>query len=82
MSLTREVFESATVCCKRLMYNWEPADINFKDIRDRISTTTLGYSFFPDPANNLSDVYLELFLRACVSPIDGLVKKHTEDQSS
>ncbi|KAH7142951.1 hypothetical protein B0J13DRAFT_636782 [Dactylonectria estremocensis] len=80
--LAREVCETATVRCKRLMYDWEPDDIDLQHIRDRISTTTPGYSFITDPANQLEGAYLELFMRACVSPIDGLLKMHTKDEST
>lgn len=80
--LAHKVCETATVCCKRLMYDWEPADIDLQHIRDRISTTTPGYSFVSDPANGLGGVYLDLFMRACVSPIDGLLKMHTKDKST
>ncbi|CAM1507685.1 Fc.00g073260.m01.CDS01 [Cosmosporella sp. VM-42] len=80
--LAHRVFEAASAQSKRLMYNWEPADIDLGNIRDRISTTTPGYSFLSDSANKLSDSYLDLFLRACISPIDGLLQRQGKDQST
>ncbi|KAH7114040.1 hypothetical protein EDB81DRAFT_702669 [Dactylonectria macrodidyma] len=72
--LARDVLKCATTRCKRLMYDWVPADIDLGHIRDRISTTTTGYSFVSDPMNALEGAYLELLTRAYVSPIDGLLK--------
>ncbi|KAH7173080.1 hypothetical protein DER46DRAFT_679212 [Fusarium sp. MPI-SDFR-AT-0072] len=68
--------------CKRLMYDWDPDYLDLADVRDRLSNTTNGYSFVSDPANKLEDAYLELFMRACISPVDGLLQKRGKDQSS
>lgn len=53
------------------MYDWEPGHIDLSHIQDRLSVTTPGYS--------LTDVYLELLLRACISPINGLLQAQGKD---
>jgi len=63
------------------MFNWEPVSPRLRDLRDRLSTSTVGYSFVSDPANNLQCEYLELFKRACQSPLDSLVTKDSSGQS-
>ncbi|KAL6405833.1 hypothetical protein AUP68_10972 [Ilyonectria robusta] len=80
--LARTALEAAIVRCKRLMYEWEPDEIDLRHIRDRISTTTQGYSFVTDPANGLESLHLDLFMRACISPIDGLLKTQSKREST
>ncbi|EXK26016.1 hypothetical protein FOMG_17377 [Fusarium oxysporum f. sp. melonis 26406] len=80
--LAREVLRSAMASCSRLMYDREPAHADLSQIRDRLSMTTPGYSFVSDPANKLTDAHLKLLLRACVSPIDGLLRAQGKDQST
>lgn len=80
--LAHTALEAATARCRRLMYEWEPDEINLRHIRDRISTTTQGYSFVTDPANGLEGLYLDLFMRVCISPIDGLLKTHSKREST
>ncbi|EWZ28507.1 hypothetical protein FOZG_17818 [Fusarium oxysporum Fo47] len=74
-SLAYEALKQASAHRKRLMYDWDPGDVDLANVRDRLSNTTNGYSFVSDPANGLEDAYLELFMRACVSPVDGLLRK-------
>lgn len=74
-SLAYEALKQASAHRKRLMYDWDPGDVDLANVRDRLSNTTDGYSFVSDPANGLEDAYLELFMRACVSPVDGLLQK-------
>ncbi|KAF4415206.1 hypothetical protein FACUT_13593 [Fusarium acutatum] len=81
-SLAHEVLRQASAHCKRLMYDWDPGDVDLANVRDRLSNTTNGYSFVSDPANGLEDAYLELFMRACVFPVDGLLRKQGRDQIS
>jgi hypothetical protein len=61
------------------MYDWEPPHIDLSLVRDNLSTTTPGYSFVSDPANKLTGAYPELLLRACISPIDGLLRVQGKD---
>ncbi|RKK78283.1 hypothetical protein BFJ68_g17903, partial [Fusarium oxysporum] len=80
--LAREVLRSVTASCSRLMYDWEPPHIDLSLIRDNLSTTTPGYSFVSDPTNKLTDTYPELLLRACISPIDGLLRVQGKDHGT
>ncbi|RKK10802.1 hypothetical protein BFJ66_g16872 [Fusarium oxysporum f. sp. cepae] len=80
--LTREVLRSATASCSRLMYDWEPPHTDLSLIRDNLSTTTTGYSFVSDPANKLTGAYPELLLRACISPVDGLLRLQGKDHGT
>ncbi|SCO06132.1 uncharacterized protein FFB20_12479 [Fusarium fujikuroi] len=80
--LAHEALSQASAHCKRLMYDWDPDYLDLADIRDRLSNATNGYSFVSDPANKLEDAYLELFMRVCISPVDGLLQKRGKDQSS
>ncbi|KAH6985327.1 hypothetical protein EDB80DRAFT_821764 [Ilyonectria destructans] len=80
--LSREALRQATIQCRRLMYEWEPADPDLGAIRDRLSTSTAGYSFVADPTNRLADAYLEVFMRACTSPVDGLLKAQSKSSST
>ncbi|RGP58116.1 hypothetical protein FSPOR_11930, partial [Fusarium sporotrichioides] len=80
--LAREVLRSVTASCSRLMYDWEPPYIDLSLIRDNLSTTTPGYSFVSDPTNKLTGAYLELLLRACISPIDGLLCVQGKDHGT
>ncbi|KAI7771118.1 hypothetical protein LZL87_013445 [Fusarium oxysporum] len=80
--LTRKVLRSATASCSRLMYDWEPPHTDLSLIRDNLSTTTPGYSFVSDPANKLTGAYPELLLRACISPVDGLLRVQGKDHGT
>ncbi|OAQ59779.1 hypothetical protein VFPBJ_11599 [Purpureocillium lilacinum] len=80
--LVHGVLEAATRVSQRLMYGWEPPEPDFRRIRDRLSTSTAGYSFVTDSANGLERAYLDIFSRACLSPIDGLLRKTKEGNSS
>ncbi|KAJ0130764.1 Uncharacterized protein HZ326_26137 [Fusarium oxysporum f. sp. albedinis] len=80
--LACEVLRSVTASCSRLMYDWEPTHIDLSLIQDNLSTTTPGYSFVSDPVNQLIDAYPELLLRACISPIDGLLRVQGKDHST
>ncbi|KAG7406289.1 hypothetical protein Forpe1208_v014519 [Fusarium oxysporum f. sp. rapae] len=79
--LAREALRQATTQCQRLMFDWEPADPDLSSFRDRLSTAKSGYSFVTDPANGLDDAYLDLFMRACTSSIDGMLKSRGQGQS-
>jgi hypothetical protein len=72
--LVRTVLQAASDLSRRLMYDWDPPKPDFTSIRDRLSTTSAGYSFVTDPANGLADTYLQLLRRACQAPIDGLLQ--------
>ncbi|KAF4446765.1 hypothetical protein F53441_9625 [Fusarium austroafricanum] len=80
--LAQEALRQATRQSQRLMYEWEPVEPDFKGIRDRLSMATTNYSFVTDPANGLADAYLELFMKACTSPMDGLLKTQTQGQGA
>ncbi|SPJ82463.1 uncharacterized protein FTOL_09868 [Fusarium torulosum] len=80
--LACKVLRSVTASCSRLMYDWEPTHIDLSLIRDNLSTTTPGYSFVSDPVNQLTDAYPELLLRACISPVDGLLQEQGQNQST
>lgn len=66
------VLERAKVCCKRLMYDWEPL-CDMTKVRDRLSNVINGYSFVSDPENNLSSAYMELSRLACLASCDGFL---------
>ncbi|KNB04657.1 hypothetical protein FOXG_06708 [Fusarium oxysporum f. sp. lycopersici 4287] len=80
--LACKVLRSVTASCSRLMYDWEPTHLDLSLIRDNLSTTTPGYSFVSDPVNQLTDAYPELLLRACISPVDGLLQEQGQNQST
>ncbi|KAK7583216.1 hypothetical protein V3481_012509 [Fusarium oxysporum f. sp. vasinfectum] len=80
--LACKVLRSVTASCSRLMYDWEPTHIDLSLIGDNLSTTTPGYSFVSDPVNQLTDAYPELLLRACISPVDGLLQEQGQNQST
>ncbi|RKK61043.1 hypothetical protein BFJ69_g17165 [Fusarium oxysporum] len=80
--LAREVLRSVTASCYSLMYDWEPPHVDLSLLRDNLSTTTPGYSFVSDPANKLTGAYPELLLRACISPVDGLLRVQGKDHST
>ncbi|KAJ0131846.1 hypothetical protein HZ326_25065 [Fusarium oxysporum f. sp. albedinis] len=40
--LAREALRQAIIQCQRLMYDWEPADPNLSNLRDRLSTAKSG----------------------------------------
>ncbi|PNP59972.1 hypothetical protein FNYG_14696 [Fusarium nygamai] len=64
LSLAHETFHQATVQCQRLMYGFEPEDLDIGGLRDRLSKTTPGYSFLMDPQNRLEELHLTVFMRA------------------
>jgi hypothetical protein len=57
---------------RQMMYDWCP-ESNLTRIRDRLSNTTLGYSFVANPANGLGEAFLELSRRACLATVNGLM---------
>lgn len=60
---------------EKLLYGWQPPRPDLGKLRDRLSEKTAGYSFVTDPANGLRDAYLQLVRRACVAPLDGLLRR-------
>jgi hypothetical protein len=68
----RGALEHAISCCDRLMYRWSPS-IDISTLRDVLSDISYGYSFVTDPANGLTDAYLELSRRACFPDAEGLL---------
>ncbi|KAJ3531129.1 hypothetical protein NM208_g9021 [Fusarium decemcellulare] len=82
MVFAQEALRQATRQSQRLMYEWEPVEPDFKAIRDRLSMASTNYSFVTDPANGLADAYLELFMKACKSPMDGLLKTQTQGRGA
>jgi hypothetical protein len=68
----RGALEHVIPCCDRLMYGWSPS-IDISTLRDVLSDISYGYSFVTDPANGLTDAYLELSRRACLSDAEGLL---------
>ncbi|RSL82730.1 hypothetical protein CEP52_016890 [Fusarium oligoseptatum] len=82
-SLAHEAFRQATVQARCLMYDSEPEDPKMGSLRDRLSSTTPGYSFLTDPQNKLGGLYLTVFMRACIAPVDGLLhRRHGESHGS
>jgi hypothetical protein len=79
--LVREALRQATIQCQRLMFDWEPANPDLSSLQDRLSTAKSGYSFVTDPANRLDDAYLDLFMRAYTSSIDGILKSQGQGQN-
>lgn len=61
--------------CEYMLFGWQPPRPRFRELRDRLSDKTAGYSFVTDPANGLSDIYLQLVKRACIAPMDGLLRR-------
>ncbi|KJZ70098.1 hypothetical protein HIM_10501 [Hirsutella minnesotensis 3608] len=80
--LVRTVLEAASQTMQRLMYGLEPPRPDFRRMRDRLSSSRIGYSFITDPANGLACEYLKLLTRACLSPIDGLLRRDARGESS
>ncbi|KAH7191231.1 hypothetical protein DER44DRAFT_735092 [Fusarium oxysporum] len=80
--LAHEAFRQATIQCQRLMYGFEPEDLDIGGLRDRLSKTTPGYSFLTNPQNRLEELYLTVFMRACTAPVDGLLKTPQRDSGS
>ncbi|KJZ70995.1 hypothetical protein HIM_09606 [Hirsutella minnesotensis 3608] len=80
--LVRTVLEAASQTMQRLMYGLEPPRPDFRRMRDRLSSSSIGYSFITDPANGLACEYLQLLTRACLSPIDGLLRRDARGESS
>lgn len=54
------------------MYKWCPKS-NLTRIHDRLSNTTLSYSFVTNPANGLEEAYLKLSRRACLATANSLI---------
>jgi hypothetical protein len=69
-TLAHSAIQAATRQCERLMYDWVPPTRDLRTLRDRLSTATAGYSFVSDPANGISNAYLELLTKACLSPVN------------
>ncbi|KAF4424741.1 hypothetical protein FACUT_10201 [Fusarium acutatum] len=80
--LAHEAFHQAMVQSRRLMYDFEPEDPKIGSLRDQLSKTTPGYSFLTDPQNKLEELYLTVFMRACIAPVDGLLKSQNHDGQS
>lgn len=55
-SLAHEAFRQATIQSRRLMYDYEPEDLNLGGLRDRLSESSPGYSFITDPQNELEEL--------------------------
>lgn len=72
--LSHSILEAVSQGCQRLMFEWQPDLPDLRTLRDRLSDTSVGYSFVSDSANRLTDEYLLLLKRACLSPVDGLLK--------
>jgi hypothetical protein len=70
--ISHDTIDCATAVCRQMMYEWCP-ESDLTRIRDRLSDTTLGYSFVADPANGLGEAYLELSRRACLATVNGLM---------
>jgi hypothetical protein len=70
--ISHDTINCATAVCRQMMYEWCP-ESDLTRIRDRLSNTTLGYSFVADPANGLGEAYLELSRRACLATANGLM---------
>jgi len=79
--ISQDVLQSATLLCCRLMYNWQP-HFDLETIKDEISNNNAGYSFVSDPANELSDAYLDLSRRACLASFDGLMTDDSWDMDA
>lgn len=79
--ISQDVLQSAAVICDRLMYNWRP-NFDLKRVRDKLSNSTQAYSFVSDPANRLSDAYLDLSRRACLAAVDGLMTDNSWDMDA
>lgn len=79
--ISRDAITSAASTCNQLMYGWCPT-FDLKVIRDKLSDTTAGYSFVMDPANGLSEAYLELSRRACLATINGLMTDDAWDMTA
>ncbi|KAK4118306.1 hypothetical protein N657DRAFT_583877, partial [Parathielavia appendiculata] len=60
------------------MYGLQPV-INLHTVQDRMSNVEKGYSFVTEPASHLTDAFLALSERACLSPVDGLMGKNGWD---
>ncbi|KAI5455837.1 hypothetical protein BGZ63DRAFT_368166, partial [Mariannaea sp. PMI_226] len=60
----------------------KPVGIDLRGIYNKILITIPGYSFMSNPINKLVDIYLELFLKGSILPIDGLLMKRTSDHGA
>jgi len=74
----RGALKHAASCCDRLMYHWSPS-CDISSLRDKLSDMSYGYSFVTDSANGLTDAYLELSRRACLSDVGGLMADENWD---
>ncbi|QLI69347.1 uncharacterized protein G6M90_00g060920 [Metarhizium brunneum] len=74
-SLLVTAAKQVTKQCKYMLFGWQPSQSHFQELRDRLSDKKAGYSFVTDPANGLSDAYLQLIKRACIAPMDGLLQR-------
>jgi hypothetical protein len=81
-TLTHSAIQAATRQCERLMYDWVPPNRDLKTLRDRLSTATAGYSFVSDPVNGIASAYLELLMKACLSPVNRLTLVGENERSS
>lgn len=72
--LGRLVLEDATSTLDSLMYGL-PRCRSLGSIRDDMSNNKAGYSFVIDPQNDLTTAYLDLSKRACLSSLDGLMRR-------
>jgi hypothetical protein len=72
-NLSHSLMDQCTQLCRKLMYGWEPL-VQLDKVRDDMSNTQRGYSFIHHPSNHLSEVYLQLFKRACTAPEDALMR--------
>ena len=68
----RHLVDQTAAACRELMYQWEPA-VNLDQIRDDLCNTRQGFSFVHHPANDLSDAYLQLSMRAGMASKNGLL---------
>jgi hypothetical protein len=73
-SVAQDVLQTAIAAVNRLMYDWDPV-CNLATIKDQMANTSRGYSFVSEPANSLSEAYLDLSQRASLAGIDGLLSR-------
>ena len=70
--ISHDRIDCATAVCRQMMYEWSP-ESDLTRIRDRLSSTTLGYLFVADPTSGLGEAYLELPRRVCLATVNGLM---------
>ncbi|KAH7113381.1 hypothetical protein EDB81DRAFT_921859 [Dactylonectria macrodidyma] len=76
--LPEYLIKQASCVCSELMYSWEPA-IDLDGMKDKMANAESGYSFVVEPENKLSDAYLQLLKRACISRREPLSRKEHWD---